>query len=257
MKIILMAMITLNCFAGFTEVSEDSLYNYKQTKVSTPRKSKVIRKSKVNKELDALLAKDKAIYELLKKQEKHVIVRKHDDKVTALTRVRGTLLNSVLAMNVKPSKFIVRITDNEHDLYESEIRCIGYSFEKRVPAKCDLLVRDDEEYKVDIDIWDLDGAEGIIADHYYSGEEKSFLTSSFASFLGSTFSVAKNGINTPIGTITQNNTKNQLMDGLLGISDNAKQKIMESGERNLTISYVNSGKEVLIFFNKTLNLRKQ
>jgi len=160
-------------------------------------------------------------------------------------------------MNVKPSKFTVRGDDTNHDLYESELRCIGYSFEKRVPAKCDLLVRDDEEFKVDVDIWDLDGAEGIIADYYYSGEEKSFLTSSFASFLGSTFAVARGGVNTPIGNITQNTAKNQIMDGLLGVSDNARQKIIESGERNLTISYVNSGKEVLIFFNKTLNLRKQ
>ena len=257
MRLILMGLISISSFAGFTEVSDSSLYNYKETKVTKTRKRKTIKRSSVNKELDALLAKDKAIYELLKKQERNVIVKKHEDKIIALTRVRGTLLNSVLAMNIKPSKYIVRVSDEGHDLFGAELRCLGFSFEKRVPSKCDLLVLDEKEFKVDVDIWDMDGAEGIIADYYYSGEEKSFLTSSFASFLSSTFSVAKSGVNTPIGNINQNTAKNQIMDGLLGISDNARQKIMESGERNLTISYMNSGKEVLIFFNKSLNLSEK
>jgi hypothetical protein len=47
------------------------------------------------------------------------------------------------------------------------------------------------------------------------------------------------------------------MDGLGQIAGNAKKKIIESGEQNLTISYVNSGKEVLVFFNKSLNLSQE
>ena len=49
-------------------------------------------------------------------------------------------------------------------------------------SRCDLLVWEDHEYQVDVELWDLDGAEGIIAHDYYSGEEKTFITSSFASF---------------------------------------------------------------------------
>lgn len=244
--------------AGFQEATKDTLYQYQKVKETKPLKKRSKRgKKNSNKELNALLANDKAIYDLLRKQEKNVIIRKRDNKVIALTRVKGLVLNSVLAMNVKPAKFIVRITDSHHDIENGELRCVGFSFEKRVPSKCDLLILDDEEFQVDVDIWDLDGAEGIIADYYYSGEEKTFLTSSFASFLGATFSVAKGGVNTPFGAVTQNTAKNKIMDGLLSVSENAKQKIMESGERNLTISYVNSGKEVLVFLNKSLNLNKE
>jgi hypothetical protein len=257
MNFLLIIFLSLNTYAGFEEAKNDSLYQYKAPKKKRVVKAKVIKKRSSNIDISELLEKDKAIYELLKRQEKSVIVRRRDDKVIALTRVRAVLLNSVLAMNIKPSKFVVRITDDESDLEGGELRCLGFSFEKRVPSKCDLLILDEREFKVDVDIWDLDGAEGIIADYFYSGEEKSFLTSSFASFLSSTFSVAKSEISTPIGNITGNTTKNKIMDGLLGVSDNAGQKIRESGEQNLTISYVNSGKEVLIFFNKTLNLSEK
>lgn len=242
--------------AGFSEIPASNRYQYKKPapkKVErrTVRKSK---KSELDEHTKSLLEKDQAILELLKKSEKRIIVRKKEDKVTALTRVRGILLNSVLAMNIKPSKFIVRINSEHSDLNGAEIRCLGFSFEKRVPSQCDLLVMDGEEYEVDVNIWDLDGAEGIIADYYYSGEEKTFLTSSFAAFLGATFDVAKGGVNSPFGTINQNTAKNKIMDGLSSIATNAKSKIMESGEKNLTISYVNSGKEVLVFFNKSLKL---
>lgn len=254
--IIVLLFVYSNAQAGFSEIPASNRYQYKKS-ASKKVQKRTVRKSKKN-ELDehtkSLLEKDQAILELLKRSEKAVIVRKKEEKIIALTRVRGIILNSVLAMNVKPSKFIVRINGESSDLNGAELRCLGFSFEKRVPSQCDLLVIDGEEYGVDIDIWDLDGAEGIIADYYYSGEEKTFLTSSFASFLGATFDVAKGGVSSPFGTFYQNTAKNKIMDGLSSIATNAKNKIIESGEKNLTISYVNSGKEVLVFFNESLKL---
>lgn len=254
--LVFLILLHTNAQAGFHEMPASNRYQYKKSapKKVQQRTVKKRQKSELDEHTKSLLEKDQAILELLKKSEKRVIVRKKEDKVTALTRLRGILLNSVLAMNVKPSKFIVKINSESSDLNGAELRCLGFSFEKRVPSQCDLLVMDGEEYDVDVDIWDLDGAEGIIADYYYSGEEKTFLTSSFASFLGATFDVAKGGVSSPFGTFNQNTAKNEIMDGLSGIATNAKNKIIESGERNLTISYVNSGKEVLVFFNKSLKL---
>ncbi len=255
MKWLFFLCISFDAFSGFSEISEMNRYQYDQSqkKIKTTRKSLSSRKNSLDEHTKNILEKDIAILELLKRSEKRLIVRKKDEKITALSRMQGVLLNSVLAMNIKPSKFIVRINDDS-DISGAELRCIGYSFEKRVPSKCDLLVIDDSEYKVDVDIWDLDGAEGMIADYYYSGEEKAFLTSSFASFLGSTFEVAKGGINSPFGTFNQNNARNKILEGLSSVSKNAQNKIIESGEKNLTISYINSGKQVLVFFNSSLNL---
>ena len=40
----------------------------------------------------------------------------------------------------------------------------------------------------------------------------------------------------------------------MAVGENAQKKIAESGEKDLQIAYVNSGKSVLVFFNQTLNL---
>ncbi len=245
--------------AGFSEAPKSELYQYQKSKRKTIHKKtgKRIKKNNLDSSLRKLMEEDKKIAELLKRQEKSVIVRRTEDKIIALTRVKGILLNSVLAMNVKPSKFIVRLSSDNSELEGGEIRCLGHSFEKRVPAHCNLLVLDEKEYQIDVDIWDLDGAEGIIADYYYSGEEKTFLTSSFASFLEGVLDVAKDRVTTPFGEVTRNNAKNKVLGGLVGVAGNVKSKVSESGEKNLTISYVNSGKELLVFFNQSLNLNKE
>ncbi|MBG60555.1 MAG: hypothetical protein CMJ16_08870 [Peredibacter sp.] len=256
MSFLFISLFSFSAYAGFSEMPESNRYQY----LEKPREEKervqkvVVRQSSMDRHAQSLLEQDRKILKLLERQEKRVIVKKRVEKITALTRVKGILLNSVLAMNVKPSKFIVRITGDHPELEGAELRCQGFSFEKRVPSQCDLMVLHDSEFQVDVDIWDVDGAEGIIADYFYSGEEKTFLTSSFASFLGATFEVAKGGVNSPFGTVSQNTAKNKIMDGLSKMAGNAKDKIIESGEQNLTISYVNSGKEVLVFFNESIKL---
>lgn len=245
--------------AGFSDVPESELYQYKEEK-PVYKKAPTVRKSKKRLDdelLKKLMKEDRKIAELLYRQQKTVIVRKKDEKITALTRVKGVVLNSILAMNVKPSKFIVKLKGEHEEIEGAEIRCVGYSFEKRVPAHCDLLVAGGKEFQVDIDIWDLDGAEGIIADYYYLGEEKAFLTSSFASFLQGVLDVAKDRINTPFGQVTDNNAKNRVLNGIVGVASNVREKVAKSGEQNLSISYVNSGKEVLVFFNQSLLLNSE
>ena len=160
-------------------------------------------------------------------------------------------------MNTHPAKFIVRLSGDNELISAGELRCLGYSYEKRVPARCDLLVVEGIEYQVDVDIWDLDGAEGIIADYFYAGEEKAFLTSSFASFMQGVLDVAKDRITTPFGNTTRPNAKNKVLGGLMGVAENAQTKVLESGEQNLQIAYINSGKKILAFFNQALNLTQE
>jgi len=261
MKILALILFPCLAIAGFTELDSHDLYNYenlhKSPERSVSKRSVKRGASQQEKLLDQLISGDNKLFEILERQERRVIVRKRDDKVTALQRVKGVVLNSILAMNIKSSQFIVRLGSDDLLLEGAEIRCFGYSFQKRVPAHCNLMVLNDEEYEVDLDVWDMDGAGGIIADYFYSGEEKAFLTSSLASFLQGVLDVAKDKLATPFGEVSRNNAKNKIMGGLMNTATNVKETIEESGEKNLTIAYVNSGKEVLIFFNKTLKLSKR
>ena len=255
-------------FAGFSELPEDNLYQYKKRPSSqrfqnNKNKTVIVRKkrgrnkkNKIEKRLKKIMEEDKKIMDLLAQQEKGLILRKSDNKILALTRVPGLLLNSIVAMNIKPSQFVVKIDSNIEEIHGGEIRCLGHGFERRVLANCDLLVVDDQEFKVDLDIWGIDGAEGITADYYHSGEEKAFISSSFASFLEGVLDSTKDRIMTPFGETNRNNAKNKIMGGLMGVAQNVRSKINQAGEQKLSISFVNSGKKVIIFFNKTLNLEE-
>ena len=261
MKMLILLFYPALCLSGFSDLSDAELYQYRAPVQSKKLVRAVIHAKANSSELAQIerdiLKQDKETAEILKAQGKTLQVRKKDDKILALTRIHGQVLNSILAMNTHPSTFIVRLSQDNELIHGGELRCQGYSFEKRIPAKCDLLVMDEHEYQVDVDLWDIDGAQGIIADYFYDGEEKAFLTSSFASFMQGILDVAKDRITTPFGEATRNNAKNKVLGGLMAVGENAQKKVAESGEKNLQIGYVNSGKQVLVFFNQTLNLTQE
>ena len=261
MKILLLFLLSNICMAGFTDLSDAELYHYKPVGLNKKAR-RVASAPRANSQemvnlAREILKQDRISAAILQAQAKTLNVRKKEDKVTALTRVHGVVLNSVLAMNTHPAKFIVRLSSDNELLSAGELRCQGYCFEKRIPARCDLLVMDDHEYQVDVDIWDIDGAEGMIADYFYAGEEKAFLTSSFASFMQGVLDVGRDRITTPFGDTTRDNAKNKVLGGLMGVADNVQKKIADSGEKNLEIAYINSGKKILAFFNQTLNLTEE
>ena len=244
MKCLIFLLLPPIAFAGFSELDSNELYHYQEkTQKLETRKANPIRKSNRMDELaKRLIEEDQKLAELLRRQERSLIVRTKSDKITALSRFKGIILNSILATNSKSATFIVRLGSDANYLEGAELRCLGQSFDKRILSKCNLLVIDDEEYEVDIRLWDLDGAEGIISDYTYSGAEKSFLTSSFASFMSGVLDTAKDRIVTPFGEVSRNNGKNKVLSGLMGVADNAQDRVEASGQENLVVSFANSGK---------------
>ena len=253
----LIVLIPFYTFAGFSSLNDSYNYQIKdeiKVKSSAPkRKIKKRKKSELNSLLKKIEQSDNAISSILKKNEKRVIVKKSEDRLKSLTRIRGTLLNSVIATNIKSTTLVIKVHENEH-FDKAEARCLGLSFGKRVQGKCDLIVTEDQEYKIEAELWDLDGAEGVISDQFYDGSEKEFLTSSFASFFEGVIRATKDRLVTPFGEVERQNGKNQVLSGLTGIASNANSKIKSSSEKNLQIALVNSGKEVFIFFQKGVKL---
>lgn len=252
----LLLLFPITCLAGFNELDSNQLYHYAAKTKQAPVKPivKSSSSSEMKRIAKKLLAQDQKLSELLERQDRKLIVRTKVDKITALSRLPGLVLNSILATNSKPATFIVRLEKSADYLAGAELRCLGQSYDKRILSKCDLLVLDEQEYAVDIALWDIDGAEGIIADYTYSGAEKSFLTSSFASFMQGVLDTARDRISTPFGEVTRSNGKNKVLGGLMGVADNTRERVARSGEENLSVSYLNSGKPVLVFFNQSLIL---
>ena len=216
----------IKCWGGFSDIPHS--YEYKKPPSPVLIERRTIKQAKqkkgsIDKKLEKLMEQDERIVDILKKQEKNLIIRRKGEKILSLSRFKGILLNSVLATNVKPSKFIVRTTEIEGK-DEAEIRCQGHGFDRRVLGHCDLLVSDGKEYSVDVDIWDLDGAEGIIADYHYSGEEKAFLTSSLSVFLEGVLEASKDKVMTPYGQISKGTGQKQCFKRICGYGPKCPNK---------------------------------
>ncbi|MEX0799362.1 MAG: hypothetical protein WEB87_05105 [Bacteriovoracaceae bacterium] len=258
--IILILFLSFPAYAGLAQLSEQEAFKYefeqkkqKQVEVKLPARIKKKTDPKIDQLLQKLKENDASMAAILESNNKKIIVKKYEEKLLALTRLRGVLLNSALATNLRPTTMIVRLGKQEY--FESaELRCHGTSYGKRIQAKCDLLVTDTRQYQIDAQIWDLDGAEGLIADEFYSGEEKAFLTSSFASFFEGVMDGARDRILTPYGETTRVNAKNKVLSGLMGVANNTNKKIKESSEKNIQVALVNAGKEVIVFLDKQLEL---
>ena len=222
---------------------------------SVPPVAESVQKSPAPRQLDSLIEQDKKLMNLLENQQKTLIVKKTSDTIPALTRLDGVLINSILAANDRPATFIVRIDSGNHSLEGAELKCAAMAPERRVLSRCDLLVINGKEYAVDARIWDADGG-GILPDKYWSGEEKSFLTSSFAAFLGGVWDAARERVAGPFGAVTKQNGKNTILRGLTGASQNAQNLIQESGRKNRSVSFVNPGRRIKVFFNKSLKLKE-
>lgn len=251
--IYLLIFLSLSANAGFSDV--DSAYKY-EIKDEKPKVRKKIRRRKKGPNLSKLLkdleAQDAKIANILENSEKRLIVKKSSARLKSLTRLEGVLLNSAIATNNTTVTLVIRLDENEY-FNESEIRCNSTSFGKRVIGKCDLVVGD-TEYQVNAELWDLDGARGLIADKFYDGAEKEFLTSSFASFFSAASDAAKDRIITPNGERALTNPKNKALSGIFGVTENIKDRIQRSTESNIQVSLVNAGKRVLIFFNEGIEL---
>ena len=262
----LLSLFFSTAHAGLAELSEGERYQYKKSGPAKQRprsgqgkktRPRVRRRGDANsKALKKLLEQDQKILDLLESSSQQLHIKRSEEKVVALKRVRGTLLNSVVAMNTTPTTFIVRIDEGE-GIEGAELKCQGQSFGKRVASRCSLMVANEREYPVEVEIWDLDGAQGIIADYVYSGEEKAFLSSSLAAFLQGTLGAAKDQVMTPLGETLRQNPKNQILEGLSNIAQNAREKIGQSGEGKLNIAYINAGKSVLVFFHQSLKLNQE
>ncbi|OFZ38156.1 MAG: hypothetical protein A2504_17015 [Bdellovibrionales bacterium RIFOXYD12_FULL_39_22] len=262
----LIMMIPIIALAGFSDNGSTLRYQYKEdseikssaaTTTTTQATKKKSKSGAIDGLMSKLLASQQNIETLLSGQEKSLIVRKEENAIPALSRMQGIILNSVLAMNMRPSLFVVKVADATSDIDGAELRCSGVSFEKRMPATCDMLVTDDGEFSVDVKVWDLDGADGAIADYYYSGEEKSFLTEGFSAFFAGVLDSAKDRIATPFGETTKDSGKNKILEGLTNVAGNAGRKVQESGDQKMSVVFINAGKEVLLFFNQKVILTKE
>jgi hypothetical protein len=168
---------------------------------------------------------------------------------------RGILLNSIVSTNLE-SPILVQITAGQELPAGTKFSCIGVTKYKRVVAACNRLIIPDEdrEFEVQVSLLNLDGSSGLKADYYYTGKEEFVAASIATSFARGMIELQTERLATPLGELTANTSKNRILNGALGATDEVNSLMKSEMQNKEPKVYVKSGKEILVYFHERFKL---
>jgi hypothetical protein len=185
--------------------------------------------------------------------EKKLIIKESKHKVMALSKFRGRAETAIIATNIQKRQFEVTLSNNPDFDGVAKLRCFSMAFQKRIMANCNLLVVEDEEWPVTVRIVDLDGQD-LVPDEWYDSREKEFIAGAFSSFLAGAARASRSTYETAFGNAPDINAKNQVLGGILGISDNINKNIEKEMQEKIEIGFINTGRPIIAVFDETLKM---
>ncbi|MFP5386973.1 MAG: TrbI/VirB10 family protein [Bacteriovoracia bacterium] len=171
------------------------------------------------------------------------------------TVFRGILLNSIVSTNLE-SPLLVQVKENQGLPRGSKFSCVGVTKYKRVVAACNRLIIPDEdlEFDVQVSLLNPDGSSGLKADYYYTGKEEFVAATVATSFARGMIELQTERLSTPLGELTANTSKNRLLNGALGATDEINNLMNSEIQNKEPKVYVEAGKEVLVYFHERFKL---
>ncbi len=171
------------------------------------------------------------------------------------TVFRGILLNSIVSTNLE-SPLLVQVKENQGLPRGTKFSCTGVTKYKRVVAACNRLIIPDEdkEFEVQVSLLNPDGSSGLKADYYYTGKEEFVAATVATSFARGMIELQTERLGTPLGEITANTSKNRLLNGALGATDEINNLMNSEMQNKEPKVYVEAGKEVLVYFHERFKL---
>lgn len=167
------------------------------------------------------------------------------------TVFRGVLLNSIVSTNLE-SPLLVQVNENQGLPKGSKFSCVGVTKYKRVVAACNRLIIPDEdkEFEVQVSLLNSDGSNGLKANYYYTGKEEFVAATVATSFARGMIELQTERLSTPLGELTANTSKNRLLNGALGATDEINNLMKSEMQNKEPKVYVEAGKEVLVYFHE-------
>lgn len=171
------------------------------------------------------------------------------------TVFKGILLNSIVSTNLE-SPLLVQVKENQGLPSGSKFSCIGVTKYKRVVAACNRLIIPDEdrEFEVQVSLLNPDGSSGLKANYYYTGKEEFVAATVATSFARGMIELQTERLSTPLGELTTNTSKNRLLNGALGATDEINNLMKSEMQNKEPKVYVEAGKEVLVYFHERFKL---
>jgi hypothetical protein len=254
-----MSILFILLFFSQTGRADDSLL-----KILPPKKKKVIT---IPRERPARSNSDSVLYRLEEQnrkinqalgvhQQKPAIwdfTNQYDFKTG--TVFRGTLLNSIVSTNLE-SPLLIEVIQGQGLPQGTKFSCTGVTKHKRVVAACNRLIipDQDQEFKVQVSLLNADGSSGLKADHYYTGKEEFVAASVATSFARGMIELQTERLATPLGELTANTSKNRILNGALGATDEINNLMKSEMQNKEPKVYVESGKQVLVYFHERFKL---
>lgn len=168
---------------------------------------------------------------------------------------KGILLNSIVSTNLE-SPLIIQVKENQGLPSGSKFSCIGVTKYKRVVAACNRLIipNEDKEFEVQVSLLNIDGSSGLKADFYYTGKEEFIAATIATSFAKGMIDLQAERISTPLGELTSNTSKNRILNGALGATDEINNLMKSEMQNKEPKVYIEAGKEVLVYFHERFKL---
>ena len=167
----------------------------------------------------------------------------------------GILLNSVVSTNLE-SPMLVKVKSGQGLPEGSLLSCVGVTKHKRIQAACDRLILPDSdiEHPIQVSLLNIDGSSGIKADYFYTGKEEYIAAAIATSFARGVIELQTDRIATPLGQLTTNTSKNRLLNGVLGSTDEINNLMKTEMQTKEPKAYIKAGKEIIVYFHERLKI---
>jgi len=248
--------------------SQEVIMFKKRRKRVNHTKSKVVLNDKASTKKSVIKKKDGKIT-ALKKHNELLVKKLNAYKIMALTRIDsmsvwesgpklrrgdmipGELMLSVLSTNMG-SPIIVDVTHTSLP-GGGKILCTGTTKHKRVMAYCDTLITPYDEIEINATLLDADGSHGMMG-KISTGKEKYLAGIAMSEMAQGALTIMQDRTKTINGSFTNPSAKNAILQGLANTGNSATDIMKESMTTEEPKVFIQRGKRVIVFFNKTVRM---
>ena len=237
---ILILLVSFNAFSLslLPKKEEKKVYDKVSVKKSAPKRNNYLR---------FLEAENKSLKKIANMRLSRPDIWEDNALFRTGDMISGKTFLSILSTNLD-SPIVIIPSSNPNIPDGSKVLCKGRTKHKRVMVSCNKLVT--PQYTVDIDavLLESDGTFGL-SGQYYSGKEEFIAGVLATEFTKGVLSTQQDRLDTVIGTVTKNNTRNQLLNGLITSSSAATDMMREEMQSKEPKVFISRNKKVILFFN--------
>lgn len=231
----------------------------KMTATKKEKKSKVLRKIKVQTESKSELKKQlKEAQKLLdahryvaKMQLKRPLILK-ETLIKEAQMIGAKTLQAIMASNTKSSVILSNLKgiDIPND---SKLVCDVYAKYKRICGSCNRIIINGEGHNIEATLNNRDGSNCVIGK--LSDDREKYLTGvAFSQMAQGALAISQSSIPSIGGSIIENTARNKISQGIINTADEATELMKEEYQTSESIVTLPPNSEVIVLFKKGFSL---